>query len=191
MRFRTIAFLPPAAGITCLLLLSISSFVSAVEGASASGDLDDPDRIRVQHHESECEGLLREIQMLSNSLATSLSAALAESFTDPSGTPVRSCEVGPRCSDSPLLCPAAREADVVREFARLRSALHQRCGFPLALMDDAWSTPVWAHPAVNGKTSTESWPDRIAMGSDGRCAGADPDLGLELGVPDGSGRFVF
>ena len=84
MRLRLIAFLPAAALVAALLLMTTSSFVSAIERSWAIDSPPAPPLIRVQRYETECESLHRELD--------SLVAASA------------SCDRDPACLGSPLLC---------------------------------------------------------------------------------------
>ena len=114
MRLRLIAFLPPAALVTFLLLVSASSFVSAVEQSLIAESAAVLVPIRVQSYESECDVLTRELRTLSHA--------------------VTSCDAEPSCLGSPLLCPVTMDANAEREYQRLRSALSERCEVPRGLM---------------------------------------------------------
>jgi len=114
MRLRLIAFLPPAALVTFLLLVSASSFVSAIEKSLAAESEAVLIPIRVQSYESECDALGRELRTLSHA--------------------VTNCDAEPLCLGSPLLCPVTMDANAEREYQRLRSALSDRCEVPRGLM---------------------------------------------------------
>ncbi len=116
MRLRLIVFLPVAALIAFLLLISASSFVSALERSITTATESPP--LRVSRYETECDVLYREIHALSHAATT--------------------CEVQPSCEGSPLLCPAAMDARIDSEFQRLRSVLNERCGLSPGLLDYAW-----------------------------------------------------
>ena len=118
MRFRLIAFLPVATLITVALLSLASSFVFAVERAWVPSPVDPLPIMRVRQFETECDELFREIHALSHMTTR--------------------CEESPECAVSPLLCPAAMDVEMDREFRRLRTVLNERCGLPLRLMDYAW-----------------------------------------------------
>lgn len=118
MRFRLIAFLPVATLITVVLLSLASSFVFAVERAWVPDPIDPLPIMRVRQFETECDELFREIHALSHVTTR--------------------CEESPECAVSPLLCPGAMDVEMDREFQRLRTALNERCGLPLRLMDYAW-----------------------------------------------------
>ena len=126
MQFRFLAFLPVAAVITFFILFSASSFVSAVERTILAEPLPAP--IQVRMYESECDALFREIHDLSHEV----SSCEAESVVPPPS-------LDAACQRSPLLCPAAMDNRVDREFKRLRDVLSERCGVSLSLMDYAWS----------------------------------------------------
>jgi hypothetical protein len=124
MRIRLIAFLPIATLISILLLSSASSLVSAVERAWIPHSTDLLPIMRVRQFETECEELFREIHALSHETTR--------------------CDESPECLDSPLLCRSAMDVEIEREFQRLRTALNERCGLPLRLMDYAWGDGEWA-----------------------------------------------
>lgn len=124
MRLRLIVFLPAAALITFVLIGSASSLVSALE-RSLMGEEEAPP-LRITRYETECDVLYREIHTLSHEVTT--------------------CETDPECSGSPLLCPVVMNEDVSREYQRLRTALNQKCGVSLGLMDYVWGGPVWGEP---------------------------------------------
>ena len=119
MRLRLLAFLPLAGLITFLLLLSASSFVSALERSVVPEEVPGP--MRITKYETVCEGLFRELHALSHE--------------------VSSCSDRPACEGSPLLCPAALDEEVDHAYRRLRTALHAQCDFPLQLIDYAWQGP--------------------------------------------------
>ncbi len=121
MGLRLLAFFPPAVLITFVLLLSGSSFVSAVEGSFLSEPNATSTPISIKRYETECDVLHREIHALSHAAT--------------------SCEEQPPCLGSPLLCPVAMNGEIERDFQRLRAALSERCGVPLGLMDYAWGGP--------------------------------------------------
>ena len=118
MRVRLIAFLPLATLISVLLLSSASSFVSAIERAWIPDSSDLLPIMRIRQFETKCDQLFREIHALSHE------------------TP--RCDESRECLGSPLLCPSTMDAEIDREFQRLRSVLNERCGLPLRLMDYAW-----------------------------------------------------
>jgi hypothetical protein len=115
---RLFAFLPVATVITVVLLSSAASFVFAVERAWVPDPIDPLPIVRLRQFETECDALFREIHALSHVTT--------------------GCEESHECSGSPLLCPAAMDVEIEREFQRLRTALNERCGLPLRLMDYAW-----------------------------------------------------
>ena len=124
MALRLLAFLPVATLIACLALVSAASFVSAVDEPALA---DSRPPIRLLSPESECDRLVREIHSLSHAAT--------------------SCDSDPRCAESPLLCSAALDAEIDREYRALREALQARCGFPDGLLDYAWGGPVSAPPS--------------------------------------------
>ncbi len=113
MRLRLIAFLPPAALIAFLLLVSASSFVSAVEGSLIAEFEVASTPIRVQRYESECDVLAREIRALSRSMT--------------------SCTGELSCLGSPLLCAVTMDAEIERKYQGLRSVQNERCNVPPGL----------------------------------------------------------
>jgi len=118
MRFRLIAFLPVAALITFFLLVTASSFVSALE-RSLMTEPAEPATYSVTQYETECDVLYREIHALSHRATR--------------------CDAVPSCEGSPLLCPAAMDREVDREFKRLRQVLGERCDLSPGLLDYAWA----------------------------------------------------
>ncbi|MEE8164816.1 MAG: hypothetical protein V3T64_04545 [Myxococcota bacterium] len=133
MRIRCIAFLPPAALITCVQFLLASSFVSTVEStvapvmmpfivpAIAAGAA--TPTIELIRFETECEGLRRRIEEL---------ARVASS-----------CDAHPGCLRSPILCPIVMGQDLELEYDRLRSAAQSRCtGLPTYATRAGRSCPV-------------------------------------------------
>ncbi len=152
MRLRILACLPVAALITFLVMVSASSAlegsVSALEGAEGMRGGRHVEGFGAQapiplvRRESECDRLFREAHTLSHEVTT--------------------CELAPACNGSPLLCPAAQDARVERAFERLRSALHERCGVPLDLMDYAWGGPAGEGPDCGG---AHDWMESAASGA--------------------------
>lgn len=131
MRFRLLAFFPLAAVMALLILISASSFVSAVEEAvGQSGEAEQVAWIPISLLESECDVLYRKIHALSHE--------------------VTSCGEDPLCLGTPILCPGALDSNIDREYERLRSELNERCGVPLNLMDYAWGGPAWGERARSG-----------------------------------------
>lgn len=104
-----------------LVLSSTSVLVSAIErqGDEAShepapiGEAIDPTA-------SSCDDLRHALHALSHAVSP--------------------CALPPACQGSPLLCPIALDARIEREYARLRDALHERCGLSRSLVDYAWET---------------------------------------------------
>ena len=115
MRLRLIAFLPIAALITFLLLVTASSFVSALE-RSLMTEPAEPLAYPVKRYETECDALYREIHALTH----------------------RATQCDASCEGSPLLCPAAMDRALDLEFKRLRGVLHERCDLSPSLLDYAW-----------------------------------------------------
>ena len=97
--------------------------------------------LRLRSQESECDRLVREIHELSHA--------------------VTRCDSDPRCAESPLLCPAALDAEVDHAYRSLREALHARCGFPLGLLDYAWGGPVSAPPSCG---ASHDWLEATTRG---------------------------
>ena len=120
MRLRLLAFLPLAAAITFLILLSASSLVSALERSVTPGE-DPSGLVVVTRFEVVCKGLFHELHVLSREVT-----ACAEQLP---------------CDGSPLLCPTALDDQIDHEYQRLRTALHERCDYPLSLIDYAWQRP--------------------------------------------------
>ena len=120
MRLRLLACLPLAGLITFLTFFTASSLVSALEGSVA---VEEPTLgpMRVTKYESVCEGLFRKLHALSHE--------------------VTGCSERAACEGSPLLCPAALDEEIDHTYRRLRTALHEQCGFPLRLIDYAWQGP--------------------------------------------------
>lgn len=91
MRLRLLAFLPLAAAITFLILLSASSLVSALERSVTPGE-DSSGPLVVTRFETVCEGLFHELHALSHEVS-----ACAEQLP---------------CDGSPLLCPTALDDQI-------------------------------------------------------------------------------
>ena len=120
MRFRLLAFLPLAAVITFLILLRVSPFVSVLEhfvtpGEGPSGP------VVVTRLETVGKRLFHELHVLSHG--------------------VIACAEQSPCDGSPLLCSTALGDHIDHEYQRLRTALHERCDYPLSLIDYAWQRP--------------------------------------------------
>ena len=141
MRLRLIVFLPLAALITLGLFASTSSLVSALD-RSLSAEAERPS-MRLVRYETECDVLYREIHTLSHEVTT--------------------CQVEPTCSGSPLLCPVVMDEAFERDYRRLRTALNERCGVSLALMDYAWGGPIcgrshdWLEARANGRLDAHNF----------------------------------
>ncbi len=118
MRLRLIASLPVAVVIVALLLLTASSFVSAIDRALVVET--DRGPIRLVRLETHCDALFREIHALSHQATRC-------------GDDVDACAM------SPLLCAGAQDEAVEAEYRRLRDALHAQCDVPRGLLDFAWN----------------------------------------------------
>lgn len=150
MRMRLLAFLPFSILVTLVLLLGASSLVSALD-RTIIGIADSPDAsslIPLQQYESHCEALYREIHDLSHAATR--------------------CDERPECAGSPLLCPAAMDEAIDRDFKRLRRLLSEQCGLPRGLMDYAWGGPIgeepvcgaahdWLEAATSGETTRSNF----------------------------------
>ena len=108
MRYRLLAFFPFAALITTVLLMSASSFVSALE-ASVTADANYA--IQVQRYESNCDVIDRKIQEISR-MATG-------------------CDDDLQCLYSPILCPITMDHAQELEYMKLRREWSQQCGSEL------------------------------------------------------------
>ena len=122
MRLRLIAFVPPALLMTLVLLLSMSTFVSAVERSLVGDSEIVTPPIRVQRFETECETLYREMYAISRAAT--------------------SCDEEPSCLGSPLLCPVMMDDELEAEYQQLRTELIARCGDPHGLAARAFGGPV-------------------------------------------------
>lgn len=145
MRLPKLAFLPPAIVVTWLLLIAAASLVSAIE-RSLFEARESAAVIRIERFETECDALYRALHALSHE--------------------VSSCEPASVCEGSPLLCASALDVEIDREFERLRTALHDRCDFPLGLMDFAWSTPAGHVPSESTSKcgAAHDWLETAASG---------------------------
>jgi len=141
MRLRLIAFLPVAALITFLILVTASSFVSALE-RSLMTEPAKPTAYPVTKYETECDVLYREIHALSHRATQ--------------------CDEVPSCEGSPLLCPAALDREVDREFKRLRTVLSERCDLSPGLLDYAWAGGPDGEGAICG--SAHDWLEAATRG---------------------------
>lgn len=132
MRFRLLACLPVALLLVGLLFASVASFVYATP-RTVDVAADGPVVLRLG--DSSCDVLRREIHALSHTVSR--------------------CELFPECQGSPLLCPRALDANVEREYERLRDALHEQCGLPRSLLDFAWELGEQVDLAVDGGEGCE------------------------------------
>jgi hypothetical protein len=105
MRLRLLAFVPPAAVISALLLVSASSLVSALE-AKLTPNVSSA--ILIQRYESFCDGLERRIEVLSRAAT--------------------SCDQDIQCLGSPILCPIAMDEEMQREYRELQAERIEQCG---------------------------------------------------------------
>lgn len=117
MRLRLLVFLPLAGLITFFLLSAAASFVSALESPMVPGEAG-PGPVRVTKYETFCDGLVRQLHALSHEVSR--------------------CGGPGACDGSPLLCPVALDDEIDRTYRRLRASLHEKCGYPLRLIDFAW-----------------------------------------------------
>lgn len=99
MRLRLLAFVPPAAMITAILLVSALEAKLAPTVSSA---------IPIQRYESFCDGLERKIEVLSRAAP--------------------SCEQDIQCLGSPILCPIAMDKKMQREYRELQVERSELCG---------------------------------------------------------------
>lgn len=167
MRFRLIAFLPIATLITVGLLASASSIVFAIERSWSPPVADLPPLVHVRQFETECDALFREIHALSHATTR--------------------CGENPVCFGSPLLCPAAMDEEIERDFQRLRKALNERCGLPLRLMDYAWSEERRSEAAPQSPTDGGSASRRSRLLPDDGPDGGDGNDNHD-GHGDGHGK---
>ena len=152
MHLRFLALLPVATAITFLLFFSASSFVSAVERTILAEP--PPGLIQVSAYESECDALFREIHDLSHE---------ATSCDGEESAGLRSSLVG--CDRSPLLCPSAMDNRIDREFRQLRTALNERCGVSLSLMDYAWRAGDGAFSEAQACGASHDWLESARSGA--------------------------
>ncbi|MFO0691270.1 MAG: hypothetical protein U0900_21405 [Myxococcota bacterium] len=110
---RLLVFMPLAAIVSLLLIGSTAALVSALEHEREAVPT-----MPVALVDESCDVLRHELHTLSHTLSP--------------------CELPPVCQGSPLLCPVALDARIEHEYARLRDALHDRCGLARSLVDFAW-----------------------------------------------------
>lgn len=135
MRYRLLAFIPPATLITTILLVSASSFVSAVETSFVP---DTSYAIQIQRYESDCDVLDRKIDEMSR-LATG-------------------CDEDLQCLHSPILCPISMDDEEELTYLKLRRERSERCGSAPDLMDDALGGPYSERAACRSMFSSEDSP---------------------------------
>jgi hypothetical protein len=144
MRLRLLAFLPPAALITAALLVSASSFVSAIETSFVPEPIM---AVEVQRFESDCEVLHRRILEISWSATN--------------------CHADLQCLGSPILCPITMDRDKELEYRNLRSEFDARCGLSSGLnppSGPAGHERSGSHPIFATCGSTFDWPLPEASG---------------------------
>jgi hypothetical protein len=144
MRLRLIAFFPPAVLIAALLLVTASSFVSAVERSLIEESNLTPAPIRVQRHETECDALRRELETLFQTAT--------------------SCDRDTACLRSPLLCPITMNPAAERRYRELRLTLADRCDVPrgeVGNVSGRVSRDVWEVAAAEASSCAAShvWPE--------------------------------
>jgi hypothetical protein len=108
MRIRFIAFiafLPPAALVTALILLIASSLVSTLEQRITGGDASAG--FETVRYETECESLARRIEAVARD--------------------VQSCEALPGCLRSENICPVELQGELAHEYEVLRRVARDRC----------------------------------------------------------------
>lgn len=110
---RLLLFMPLACVLGLLSIASTSALVSAFAHESEAAPA-----MRVELVGESCDVLRHELHALSHAVSP--------------------CELPPVCKGSPLLCPVALDTRIEREYARLRDALHERCGLSRSLVDFAW-----------------------------------------------------
>ena len=113
MRLRLLVFLLPAALIAATLLVSASSFVSALETSLTPVEMT---VINVQRYESDCDVLSREISEISRSATN--------------------CDADLQCLGSPILCPITMDAEKELEYQGLRVEFGRRCSPSIGPKDD-------------------------------------------------------
>lgn len=107
MRVRFIAFLPPAALVTGLLLLLSYSIVSTLEANFSRGGDETLTTFEIVQYETECESLGRRIEAIARD--------------------VRSCQALPGCLRSENICPVAIQEEMALEYQGLRIQAQSRC----------------------------------------------------------------
>jgi len=105
MRLRLLAFVPPAAVISAVILVSASSLVSALEAKFTPTV---SSAIPIQRYESFCDRLERKIEVLSRAAT--------------------SCDQDIQCLGSPILCPIAMDEEMQREYRELQAERSSQCG---------------------------------------------------------------
>ena len=166
MRLRLIAFLPAAALVAGLLLVTTSSFVSAVERSWSAEPPPAPAPIRIRRYETECEGLRREIDQL------------IEAST--------SCDRELACLGSPLLCPITMTSKTEERYEALRETLADRCETPPIGRDGDRSTRL---PGMHEAAFDDGSIGRAT--TDKRCAATEAWRDSEVDDPSGPGQFFF
>lgn len=105
MRWRLLAFVPPAAFLVAITLLLASSLVSALESNVRWRTVE---VVPVEWIESECRRIERRLRAMSRQAT--------------------GCDADLRCLDSPILCPISMDATHEREYRALRRDHAARCG---------------------------------------------------------------
>lgn len=146
MRFRLLAFIPPAALISAALLVSASSLVSALEATFVQAA---PSVIAIERFETRCEVLDRKIGALSRAAT--------------------SCDQDLQCLRSPILCPIAMDEEMERDYRALREERYEQCGVPR--IPSELSSRSFSRDSVEAMTidssacsSAPNWQERAASG---------------------------
>jgi len=114
MGLRLLASFPLAVLMIAVLLVSASSYVSAIETRQDSN----PNLVlRLDRAESFCEVMIREIRAISR-LATT-------------------CNLDLQCLGSPILCPITLDRKQERKYSSLRAQFERQCAASYSLGDEA------------------------------------------------------
>lgn len=116
MGLRLLASFPIAALMVAVLLVSASSYVSAVEASFTLNSRTNV-AIRIDRYETKCRELDRAIQQISRRATA--------------------CDRDLQCLGSPILCPISLNEKEEREYRKLRGEFGRQCDGLYALTDES------------------------------------------------------
>ena len=172
MRLRLLAFVPPAALISGVLLMSASSLVSALESTFIPPV---SSTFSIERFESRCEQLDREIAVLSRGATA--------------------CDQDLQCLYSPIVCPIAMDPEAERNYQALQAERSDHCGESVSPSPSPSAPESGSRQGMLSRSSSHNpWVPTLVDASACRTSASEPEQVFEPVPAAGSTEppvFVF